>query len=52
MILIPKKSFKKPKIFPLPYLVDADVDLDVLVLSDVDTLLEVEIDKLVLIDFE
>ena len=31
---------------------DADVDLDVLVLSDVDTLLEVEIDKLVLIDFE
>ena len=31
---------------------DAEVDLDVLVLSDVDTLLEVEIDKLVLIDFE
>ena len=31
---------------------DADVDLDVLVLNDVDTLLEVEIDKLVLIDFE
>ena len=31
---------------------DAEVDLDVLVLSDVDTVLEVEIDKLVLIDFE
>ena len=31
---------------------DAEVDIDVLVLSDVDTLLELEIDKLVLIDFE